>query len=236
MMRVRNVRSRACLLGAALVGGLAVTASANTIVPRDSYGGTSGGEFRITTYDGNYATPGANVRDPAGSLFQTFCVEKDEYISFGNSYQWDLNTQAVNGGVGGPSPDPLDPRTAYLFTQFWNGTLSSYNYTNASLRPGDADELQEAIWYIEQEITGANGQAATWVTEATNAVAGAWGNTLGNVRVLNLFTTNTPRTEHQDLLVVVPTPQAALSGMALLTGLGVAHYLRRRAETEEDDD
>ena len=49
----------------------------------------------------------------------------------------DISTEAKNGGVGGGSPDPLDERTAFLYHNFFWGTLKDYNHSDA-----DANDLQ----------------------------------------------------------------------------------------------
>jgi len=123
--------------------------------------------------------------------------------------------------------DPLDPKTAYLFTQFSQGTLSGYRYSGThNERTADAAALQNAIWYIEQEIaTLPSGKATTWYNAA---VAAGW-TSIGSVRVLNLYTTYNATTGKvtglaQDILVI-PVPAAVLLGML---GLGVAGLKLRR--------
>src|SRR5687767_1781116 len=111
---------------------LSVTAAAGagTLKLKDSHGSGPGGEFSVTSF-----TPpihavsqlGTNVAHVANSAdFQTFCVEMDEFINFNVTYHWKVSGAAEDGGVGGPSPDPISPKTAYLYTQFWKGTLSNY--------------------------------------------------------------------------------------------------------------
>jgi hypothetical protein len=124
---------------------------------------------------------------------------------------------------GKPKGDNLDDRTAYLYTKFATGTLAGYNYTAGSGRAASAADLQNAIWYIEQEGGVNNG----FVTLANTAVAsgGEWyGKGIGDVRVLNLFET-TVRTERQDQLYLVPAPAAI--GLGVL-GLALVGWLKRR--------
>jgi hypothetical protein len=59
---------------------------------------------------------------------------------------YDISTEAKNGGSGGPSPDPLDERTAYLYHQFFWGNLTAYNYDGSDTsvfgtRAASADAL-----------------------------------------------------------------------------------------------
>jgi hypothetical protein len=132
----------------------------------------------------------------SGSYFQTFCVEHDEFVTPGTTYNFNVSTAADNGGVNTNSGDPLGCRTAYLYTQFWNGTLSDYDYELGSGRAASATALQQAIWYLENEVSysSLNSQARAWVDEATDAVSagGSWydqyGTGIGNVRVMNMYT------------------------------------------------
>ena len=82
----------------------------------------------------------------AGTVLSSFCVEKDEYFHPGSKYYAVLNTAAFMGAAFGGSPDPIDERSAYLYTQFISG--------NPDFQ--DEQKLQEAIWYIEQESRRSN--------------------------------------------------------------------------------
>jgi hypothetical protein len=209
------------------------------------YGGTGGGEFHATVI----GLPLADV-GPINSTWETFCLEENETVGSGtHNYFGVVNTAAVKGGdnpsmgsVAGGNPiygdplgqqsvgDPLDARTAYLFTKFSQGTLLNYDFAGpTAARKADAAALQDAIWKIEQEITKTlTGQALAWYNEATTAVAsGAWQG-IGDVRVLNLYTgytANTVSGAAQDVLVMVPVPAAVLLGFL---GLGAAGIKLRR--------
>jgi hypothetical protein len=205
-----------------------------------------GGEFTMT--------PGAalasrivtgTVSDISSATWQAFCVEYNEYVNVPGSYYGDINTFAAAGGLGGQdgfegpggtASDSLDPRTAYLYQNFRLGTLlTSYSYTPS--RSADAEALQNAIWYIEGEVTGISGKAVTLYNEAVEATEigqlyndgttdgiATWTG-IGNVRILNLWDTPDHTGNHQDQLTLVPTPGAALLGVI---GLTLVCRLRRQ--------
>lgn len=206
-----------------------------------TYQSGSGGEFQAKIV----SMPLVGL--PVGKTWETFCLERNENVAVpAGTYYGVLNTAAVEGGSGGAvaggNPlfgwanqsnmgDPLDARTAYLFTQFANGTLAGYDYSaNVTSHKASAAALQAAIWAIEQEAATSNAQALTWIGAANTAVAnGSWKG-LGNVRVLNLYsgydaTKGNVTGLRQDILVIVPAPAAAF--LALL-GLGFVGWLKRR--------
>jgi hypothetical protein len=198
----------------------------------DSYGNTGGGEFNAKI------GPGYSQID-----FVTFCIEYNEHFYPGQEMLVQaVTTQAVMGGNGNgtPSnaplvygtpagsiaagtPDVLDPRTAYLFTKFTAQTLSGYDFGNTgSARVMDANSLQRAIWYIENEATYGSSifplndyQAVLWFNEANDAVnSGEWTG-VGNVRVLNLLRPDTSGNftiQAQDQLYMVPVPEPGTLG------------------------
>lgn len=217
----------------------------------DAYQGLyGGGEFKVTKFTDDADNPvgvpamGAGVQ-VAGGVFQTFCLERNEHLNFNTDLNWEYNDEAVLGGIGGGSPDPLDARTAYLYNQFWHGTLSDYDYQlGETHRRVSATALQLAIWYFEEELDAgggqadlhdefnANQQANDWVDEANDWLNNHEGAGIGNVRVLNLsLVTREGETLRQDVLVLVPLPSAALLGLGLMSGAGAFGLIRRRRRT-----
>lgn len=214
---------------------------------------------------------GTNFQGPNGvaaasNRFETFCLERHETLqspigalsqqSGALSYkaqvrtytQADANNASYSGNAHGGAQDSLNYMTAFLYTNFINGTLAGYDLNNATNRVTDANELQKAIWYIENEsefnsnngVYDANdlalaqsnlsGEAEDFYELAHAAVfGGSWGFTLGNVRVLNLYTAST-RIDYQSQLIMIPLPGGsgmATAGLACLFGVG---YIRRRKQ------
>lgn len=172
----------------------------------------------VTLSDSTGSGPGGEFRVSKGAFsFKTFCLELDEYVMPPYTVKvGSIGTAAIAGGFGGPSPDPLDARTAYLYYHFAKGDLTGYNYGSTA----SADALQAAIWYIEQE-GGANN---TFVALAQAAIDSNKWSGLGNVRALNLVNKDTGANQ-QSLLTLVPEPMTMI-----LFGLGLVGLagLRRK--------
>jgi hypothetical protein len=212
-----------------LVIALAVLASKASASPTvriyDSYGTTGGGEF-IAVASGLDFVP-VSLGGVAGS-FETFCVEINEHIRpVTEIYDVSISDGAIKGGAGGAigGTDPLDPKTAYLYTNFLTRSLQTvYDYDNLAKRPASANALQYAIWYIEQEITFATlpkGKARDFYYEAKNAVdSGTWEG-LGTVHIMNLILKGVCK---QDQLVMMPPPVTTVvpaPGAVVLAGIGI---------------
>ena len=158
----------------------------------------------------------------------TFCVQHDEDIN-----PWDFFTVgSISTSTDDVPPDPLDNRTAWIYTMFRQGALSGYT----------EDEIQAAIWVIEDESYFTNNifpalalslqtNANTLIAAAQDAVdVGGWVN--GDVRVMNLFFEDGSKA--QDLLLlregVRIQSEAPEPATLLLVGSGIAAVVRRRAK------
>jgi hypothetical protein len=221
------------LLGCVLMTGSALASPSVTVTHVSGYYSGSGGEFTLT--------PNASLTPLLGQsgAFESFCLEKTEYVTMGSTYDVQINTEAMLGGLNnGPAGpgggDPVDARTAYLYSQFTAGTLTGYNYTPGTGRANSALALQDVIWYLEDE------QAKTWsagslqdtfYTAAQNAVnSGSWTG-LGNVRALNLYDVGHAgdlQYRDQDMLASVQTVPAPGALLLVSLGTSLVGWLRRR--------
>ncbi len=197
-----------------------------------------GGEFTLIVVSGadiDLAAYSNFTKNQGGTSpsFQTFCIEENEYIYPNATAGYSISNAADNGGVAGGHPDPISIGTAWLYSQFAHGTLANYNYTNSSPSGGrytDAALLQQAFWYLENEITVLpavnkffdavltqfhfTGTAAQQLASARADANGAYG-----VAALNIFNPTTGQ-KYQTQLVLVPVPDAGFT-LGLL-GLGIA--------------
>jgi PEP-CTERM motif len=144
----------------------------------------------------------------AGTDFLTFCLQRTEYLDYSSTF--------VVGGITGyaddaSGPDFLSDETRWIYKSYRLGTLTGYS----------SDEIQAAIWTLENEWSSSVGNSTALIALAHTAVAG--GANGDGVRVLNLFYASGAKAQDQLTFTAVPEP----ASMALL-GLGLFAAARRR--------
>lgn len=204
------------------------------LVTNSLWGGSLlGGPFSIDQ-DPTPPNPALGEFGAQEGHFISFCLELDELIETDVTYDYNLNTAAV----GDDEVDPLDTRTAFLYTQLINGELdskfnewegSSFTFEYEESLSGEA--LQDAIWVIEdeediffrdEEFTN---EIIAFADEATSEGGEWFGRGIGGVRVLNVFEDGKNK---QDVLTFVPLPAPAAMVFAGLAGVGLLRRMRRR--------
>jgi hypothetical protein len=243
---VRSIGSLATPL--LVLVALASAAQADSLVLKRVDGTSSGdgGEFNLEPVDGLAMDFVGGPEALTDVSFQSFCLEHNEYVGIdpaGITYRYEISEGAKLGGVAGqtlqyPEYDPIDPFTAWLYASFIEGSLTGYDYTVGAPRDASAKALQNAIWYSENEIghkgnpdyevaVDLSGQALSFY----NAAVLAEPQSIGNVRVLNLYYGTGADSYRQDQLIMfpsVPTPSAILIGLPLLGLIGAFRVIRRR--------
>jgi len=223
MMNKKIKSSLLALATAALFASQAAMAAVSVgdrIKFADAPGAHPGGSFLITDYD----STGIVVK---GS-FLSFCVEYNEHMSFGDFYKiGDISTEARNGGVAGGNPDPLDVKTAWLYTNFIEtpSELDAVTGWAAASAETKGTAMQNAIWFIEQEVTTLSTLASALVDAAG---ASGWTDT-GRVKILNVTTLAGGLA--QDQLYITPVPEPEIYAM-MAAGLGLMGFVARRRKKE----
>ena len=183
--------------------GALLTANANAGTVTFAWGAAhsaSGGEFIATT--------------SGDGTFKTFCIEHNENIGLGTTYNYSVSGGAIQGGVSGGNPDPISLGTAYLYSQFRAGTLSGYSSASST----DQSNLQDAFWMLEGELTynGSNVYiaAAKAALSKTDAQIVADGGGIYGVMAMNVTTTSGGIA--QDQLILVPDGGMTLAMLGMV--------------------
>ncbi len=173
-----------------------------------SYGG--GGPFRID-----------NLTTGQNSVLNTFCLERDEFLSFNTKYVAQLSTSADKGGRNTDSGDPLDTRTAYLFSHYFHNTLGGLMGANS----WSTADLQEVFWFLEDEFIGEGHVLTTNAQGLLNLATANNNGSLYDVRVMNLYGLGG---EHKQSLLTAGVPEPATLVMWGVFGACGLMYVRRR--------
>ena len=206
-----------------------------------SYG--VGGEFNavpnatLLSVNPTLAGYTATTANSTAPYFQTFCIETGEEFSPGSTYNVTISYNIKFDGGLFPGGSPITLGTAWLYSQFAAGTFGGYDYTGGGGRTATAGDLQQAIWYLQGEVTGLIDGGADG-TAFYNAAVTALGGTINNaangaydVVALNLWVpnedgSNGAASQDQFMVVpdpasVVPEPSVASFGLLFLVAFGL---------------
>jgi hypothetical protein len=180
----------------------------------DGPGSGTGGAFNVSV------VAGAGL----GESFQSFCLEKTEYLDFSSTFY----VKSVTGATtSAGTPDPLGDQAAWLFTQF---TTNANSFFGSNLGAVGNTALQQAIWTLEgEQLSTSNALANTYINLANTATAGVngWKNN-GSVQVMNLFyDANYSRHAQDQIYMVSSVPEPGTYGMMLI-GAGLIGTIAAR--------
>ncbi len=214
------------------------TGTGGSISGYGPYQSGNGGEFTLEAstnlqwvlkyYNDSAATKTKDLVD--SNTFQSFCLERNEYIYANQIHDATMSLYAGNGGQGGATgnKDYISIGTAWLYSNFVKGTLAGYNYidnpsTSDNERQASAALLQNTFWWLEEEshTNGGTNIFGSAVLSKFGSMANARANSNGafGIKVLNLTQNGALR---QDVLVATPIPAPVLllgAGLAGLVGL-----------------
>jgi hypothetical protein len=211
---------------------MTVTLTQNTHAYSGAHGG---GEFKAVTTD--------------NGTFQTFCIDVSHSFTPGTKYNYTISQQTYVG-----SGNNISIGTAWLYSQFLDGTLNGYNFNDGSKNIASATLLQNTLWALEGEISskGILGQNVDNIFytdliakfgDLATAKKDAGADNIYGVAVMNLYPLgkNGGKPAQSQLIrvstcpppVSVPEPSTIVAGALLLLPLGVSalKILRRKQAT-----
>lgn len=224
----------------AVLTALLLTSKADQVTVAPNFGPWqtgSGGEFTMTPDLGLKAKLGAYspfTMNQGGFLgsFQTFCMERNEYIIPNMLYDVTITNITIFSG------DKLSAGVAYLYEKFALGQLN-YNYADSPVGGrttvgfADALLLQNAMWYLMGNQY--SGQAGNPFVLAADAALGGSANSFlpdngaHHVSILNLWAPGQPHDpQHafQDVLIYTGVPEPSV--FALISVAGLLAFRRRK--------
>jgi hypothetical protein len=230
--------SKLCIGGSAALLCAAATASAGSV--NMTLDQTEGKNIKIHYEDQDRTVNAAlftwDVKSGPGflgSTIQSFCIELTQNIAVNGTYDYTVTPTEDAPMPGSPdtgAPDGMGPAKANLLERLWGSffdvAVSGNNHAKAA--------FQLAVWEVvydgdtdvysgdfrvqstsDSNTVNAASTADTWLTIITDV------NYTGPVANLGALSSMT----RQDQLVVVPTPGAAVGGLA---ALGMVAVRRRR--------
>lgn len=201
----------------------------------------SGGAFRVD-----------NITNSSASDFFTFCLERNESIDFNETYYAKIETFADRGGFSGQTSankDPLDVRTAWLYSQYLinpNGGLlntvvggfqtgsASVTTAQKSASASDNRSFQRAVWFLEGETSGSAPNDAGYGSDAKAKALVALANAqsfasypagLNGVLVLNLYEFSNCSGRVQSLILPPMAPGSAIPEASQVAGIGLVSLI-----------
>lgn len=207
-MKIQTIIKQLC----AVVGAASLLAAGSAFATV-SYNGTYTGTLTLNLAYGD----AIGVQSSGLGNFTSFCLNSTVYANGGQTYNYTSSDAVTPANSGGPADVTLG--TAWLYSEFNSGGLASYGYVYGDA--ASADQLQQAIWYLQGSPNGVDNafvldaQNAVGAGNATNASGGAYG-------VFALTLTDANGGYAQPILGMVPEPSTIVAGALLLLPFGVS--------------
>ena len=198
--------------------------------------------------NGPYNVVSTPVTGPNLGNFETFCLAYTVDYYNGGKYNYNISTKVEPqyGNLGGTGLGYITLGTAWLYSQYRSGNVQLTGYNDA---------IQEVIWYLQGQTSGANPSPTSapdysYILGLVNGAKGA--NVLNdadgayNVYALNLLigdgTGYAPAApgdadgyaQPQLCMVPVPEPGTIIAGTLVLLPFGISTFriLRKRKQNQ----